>query len=252
VRYFGRIQRIVTRFGRKGPGALNFRHKNVGAWLSLVERPVRDRKVAGSNPVAPTNFTKVPHPSPAAPKRNIHPNQSRPEERSIQQVRGFARGAALSLSIAADGRPFARLLDDIAFRHWGVVDVRSLPWQFEPYKAVAALGEISPMANCCTTRGHYSGSSTTRHRDLRASHVVTLDASIERLCPHPTLFQRTTLSRLRTKRQAGMHDATEHHGSTSATGSLRYGAAPFLLLETAGGRVGRSDRLPAVRLTNVS
>ena len=26
----------------------------IGAWLSLVERPVRDREVAGSNPVAPT------------------------------------------------------------------------------------------------------------------------------------------------------------------------------------------------------
>ena len=26
---------------------------NIGAWLSLVERPVRDREVAGSNPVAP-------------------------------------------------------------------------------------------------------------------------------------------------------------------------------------------------------
>ena len=25
----------------------------IGAWLSLVERPVRDREVAGSNPVAP-------------------------------------------------------------------------------------------------------------------------------------------------------------------------------------------------------
>jgi hypothetical protein len=34
------------------------RHKNVGAWLSLVERPVRDRKVAGSNPVAPTKFLR--------------------------------------------------------------------------------------------------------------------------------------------------------------------------------------------------
>ena len=30
----------------------------VGAWLSLVERPVRDRKVAGSNPVAP--IIKIP------------------------------------------------------------------------------------------------------------------------------------------------------------------------------------------------
>ncbi len=28
--------------------------QNIGAWLSLVERPVRDREVAGSNPVAPT------------------------------------------------------------------------------------------------------------------------------------------------------------------------------------------------------
>ncbi len=28
----------------------------VGAWLSLVERTVRDREVAGSNPVAPTIF----------------------------------------------------------------------------------------------------------------------------------------------------------------------------------------------------
>ena len=27
----------------------------VGAWLSLVERSVRDREAAGSNPVAPTN-----------------------------------------------------------------------------------------------------------------------------------------------------------------------------------------------------
>jgi hypothetical protein len=27
----------------------------VGAWLNLVERAVRDRKVAGSNPVAQTN-----------------------------------------------------------------------------------------------------------------------------------------------------------------------------------------------------
>jgi hypothetical protein len=28
------------------------------AWLSLVERPVRDRNVAGSNPVAPTTTTR--------------------------------------------------------------------------------------------------------------------------------------------------------------------------------------------------
>ena len=51
---FGKVV-ATPRFGRKGPGALNFGHKNVGAWLSLVERPVRDRKVAGSNPVAPNS-----------------------------------------------------------------------------------------------------------------------------------------------------------------------------------------------------
>ena len=28
---------------------------DVGAWLSLVERTVRDREVGGSNPLAPTN-----------------------------------------------------------------------------------------------------------------------------------------------------------------------------------------------------
>ena len=27
-----------------------------GAWLSLVERSVRDREVVGSNPIAPTTF----------------------------------------------------------------------------------------------------------------------------------------------------------------------------------------------------
>jgi hypothetical protein len=41
----------------KGARRSKFEHKNVGAWLSLVERPVRDRKVAGSNPVAPILLT---------------------------------------------------------------------------------------------------------------------------------------------------------------------------------------------------
>ena len=31
--------------------------KNIGAWLSLVERLVRDQEVEGSNPSAPTNFS---------------------------------------------------------------------------------------------------------------------------------------------------------------------------------------------------
>jgi hypothetical protein len=173
---------------------------------------MRVRKVAGSNPVAPTTTPG-----------SIH---------HLQHGRTKLPAIATSAWINA-ARKAAH-----STRHCGVVDVRSLPWQFEPCKAVAALGEISPMANCCTTRGHYSGSSTTRHRDLRASNVVTLNASIKRLCPHPILFQRTTQSGLRTVRQVGRNDATEHHGSTSATGSLRYGAAPFLPLETAGGRVG--------------
>jgi hypothetical protein len=33
-------------------------HSLVGAWLSLVERSVRDREVGGSNPLAPTSFLK--------------------------------------------------------------------------------------------------------------------------------------------------------------------------------------------------
>src|SRR5687767_9419605 len=32
--------------------------RRVGAWLSLVERTVRDREVGGSNPLAPTNNFK--------------------------------------------------------------------------------------------------------------------------------------------------------------------------------------------------
>jgi hypothetical protein len=51
-----------TRFGNEEPSGLKDEHveaRDVGAWLSLVERPVRDRKVAGSNPVAPTTFTKL-------------------------------------------------------------------------------------------------------------------------------------------------------------------------------------------------
>src|SRR6185503_2892804 len=33
-------------------------HLLVGAWLSLVERSVRDREVGGSNPLAPTRIIK--------------------------------------------------------------------------------------------------------------------------------------------------------------------------------------------------
>ena len=37
-----------------------------GAWLSLVERSVRDREVVGSNPIAPT-ILKVPREQRLAP-----------------------------------------------------------------------------------------------------------------------------------------------------------------------------------------
>ena len=33
---------------------IDLTHNQIGAWLSLVERCVRDAEVAGSNPVAPT------------------------------------------------------------------------------------------------------------------------------------------------------------------------------------------------------
>ena len=35
-------------------GQVNCLYMSTGAWLSLVERLVRDQEVAGSNPVAPT------------------------------------------------------------------------------------------------------------------------------------------------------------------------------------------------------
>ena len=37
---------------------LPYHPTSVGAWLSLVERTVRDREVGGSNPLAPTNIFK--------------------------------------------------------------------------------------------------------------------------------------------------------------------------------------------------
>jgi hypothetical protein len=58
----------LPRFGTEEPSAPRIEAiygQNVGAWLSLVERPVRDRKVAGSNPVAPTKrFAKEPQQRP--------------------------------------------------------------------------------------------------------------------------------------------------------------------------------------------
>ena len=47
-----------------------------GAWLSLVERPLWERNVAGSNPVAPTNslpqsLIAVPRSGPAGLRRRI-------------------------------------------------------------------------------------------------------------------------------------------------------------------------------------
>ena len=53
-----------TRFRNEDPSGLQtepVEARYVGAWLSLVERPVRDRKVAGPNPVAPT-ILKLPSP----------------------------------------------------------------------------------------------------------------------------------------------------------------------------------------------
>ena len=38
---------------------LGYARSVVGAWLSLVERSVRDREVGGSNPLAPTNIPRV-------------------------------------------------------------------------------------------------------------------------------------------------------------------------------------------------
>ena len=43
----------------------------VGAWLSLVERLVRDQEVGGSNPLAPTIYTRL-----SANNGGIRPNPS--------------------------------------------------------------------------------------------------------------------------------------------------------------------------------
>ena len=40
-------------------------HSLVGAWLSLVERSVRDREVGGSNPLAPTTYFRLLRTAPA-------------------------------------------------------------------------------------------------------------------------------------------------------------------------------------------
>ena len=40
--------------------AVHYRKQNNDAWLSLVERCVRDAEVAGSNPVASTNSLRIP------------------------------------------------------------------------------------------------------------------------------------------------------------------------------------------------
>ena len=39
--------------------AVHYRKQNNDAWLSLVERCVRDAEVAGSNPVASTNKMRI-------------------------------------------------------------------------------------------------------------------------------------------------------------------------------------------------
>ncbi len=44
-------------FDNPAIGQLSYDFAKNGAWLSLVERSVRDREVVGSNPIAPTTFS---------------------------------------------------------------------------------------------------------------------------------------------------------------------------------------------------
>jgi hypothetical protein len=48
---------LLRWFGSKRPVAPNPGDRNVGKWLSLVERPVQDREAAGSNPAFPDHLT---------------------------------------------------------------------------------------------------------------------------------------------------------------------------------------------------
>ena len=56
-----RLVRILKRTATPGTASSKTAANNkdfVGAWLSLVERTVRDREVGGSNPLAPTKLLK--------------------------------------------------------------------------------------------------------------------------------------------------------------------------------------------------
>ena len=50
--------------------------KHNGLWLSLVERSVRDREVAGSNPVNPTIFLIISELPPFLPQNKCFGTQS--------------------------------------------------------------------------------------------------------------------------------------------------------------------------------
>jgi hypothetical protein len=53
----GRRDGLKNRWGQLHVGStptFGTKHHLVGAWLSLVERSVRDAEVGGSNPLAPT------------------------------------------------------------------------------------------------------------------------------------------------------------------------------------------------------
>ena len=51
-KHFGEMLRIPKHFRNEPKMLLSL---EIGAWLSLVERTVRDREVGGSNPLAPTS-----------------------------------------------------------------------------------------------------------------------------------------------------------------------------------------------------
>ena len=93
-----------TRFGNEEPSGLQTEPVEapyVAAWLSLVERPVRDRKVAGSNPVAPT----ITRSSPAKPRETIRPPRVRlnhPQKNgALKKFEDFREAGAVSMPIRA-------------------------------------------------------------------------------------------------------------------------------------------------------
>ena len=98
----------------------------IGAWLSLVERSVRDREVGGSNPLAPTKYCKKagilvrecrpssfsPYPQSPLTHSQPRPNKHKPRSRGPLVQRVACRPCPGCHDIGWSDRDLDGLLDD--------------------------------------------------------------------------------------------------------------------------------------------